>query len=404
MDRRKFVKTATVAALSAALSKDAHAENTSRPNYEVGAYYFPNWHVDPLNEETHGRGWTEWEILKRAEAKYPGHQQPKIPQWGYQNESDPTVFAKKIDAASSAGLNYFIYDWYWYRGKPFLNRALENGHLGASNRNKLKFCLMWANHNWINLFPARLHMPYQMQYPGSVDPKQFDIITSYIVKKYLSTPEYWKIGGAPYFSIYDLSNFLKGLGGIDGARTALDRFRKRAMAIGLPGLHLNAVDFGIRGVPGNDGPATMRGLVSKLGFDSVTSYCWIHNAKLETFPTTEYSDVALQSEQYWSEANRQFGVPYYPNVSMGWDSSPRTCQSDVFTLSDYPFLPIVKGNTPAAFRDALSRVKSHLNSQPGKTKIFNINAWNEWTEGSYLEPDTVHGMDYLNALKDALRS
>jgi hypothetical protein len=74
MDRRKFVKTAAVATLGATLSRDAHTENIPGPNYEVGAYYFPNWHVDPLNEETHGRGWTEWEILKRAEAKYPGHQ------------------------------------------------------------------------------------------------------------------------------------------------------------------------------------------------------------------------------------------------------------------------------------------------------------------------------------------
>ena len=402
MNRREFVKTTAISALAGALSIDTRAQNPRPSGYQVGAYYFPNWHVDPLNEETHGKGWTEWRILKRAEAKYPGHQQPKIPQWGYEDEADPTVFAKKIDAAANSGLTYFIYDWYWYNNKPFLNRALENGHLRAENGNRLKFCLMWANHDWINLFPARLHMPPQMQYPGSVDQAQFEVITNYILEHYFSAPTYWKIDGSPYFSIYDLSNFLKGLGGIDGARTALDRFRKKTIASGLQGLHVNAVDFGIRGAVGSRDPAGARNLVSRLGIDSVTSYAWIHNAKLNGFPTAEYADVALQAEQYWNRATLEFGIPYYPNVSMGWDSSPRTCQSDVYTRADYPFLPIVTGNSPAAFRDAISKVKAHLDGQPAEARIFNINAWNEWTEGSYLEPDTNHGTEYLDVIRDSL--
>jgi hypothetical protein len=404
INRREFVKTTAITALAATIPSLAETENVPHAGYEVGAYYFPNWHVDPLNEETHGRGWTEWELLKRAEPKYPGHQQPKVPQWGYEDESDPVVFAKKIDAAAGSGLSYFIYDWYWYRGKPFLNRALEQGHLAAANRQKLKFCLMWANHDWVNLFPARLHMPFQMQYPGSVDQAQLDIVTSYIAEHYFSSPEYWQVNGAPYFSIYDLANFIKGLGGIDGARTALDAFRKKTMAIGFSGLHVNVIDFGIRGFLGNNDPQATHDLVSKLGLDSVTSYCWVHNAKLNNFPTTNYADVARQSEQYWKQAAQQFGVPYYPNVSMGWDSSPRTCQSDVFTNAGYPFVSVVTGNSPAAFRDAMLRAKASADLQPGATKIFNINAWNEWTEGSYLEPDTVHGMAYLNAVRDALRS
>jgi len=114
-------------------------------HYQIGAYYFPGWHADPRNENAHGKGWTEWELLKRAEPRFPGHQQPKRPLWGYQDESDPRAFEKKISAAAGHGITHLIFDWYWYEGRPFLHRALENGYWNALNNSRLKFCLMWAN-------------------------------------------------------------------------------------------------------------------------------------------------------------------------------------------------------------------------------------------------------------------
>ena len=97
--------------------------------YEVAAYYFPNFHTDPRNEARYGKGWTEWELLRKAKARYPGHQQPKIPAWGYEDEADPKVFAKKITTGADFGLSAFLFDWYWYEGRPFLQRALEEGYL-----------------------------------------------------------------------------------------------------------------------------------------------------------------------------------------------------------------------------------------------------------------------------------
>src|SRR5512135_1016411 len=71
------------------------------PGYTVACYYFPNYHVDPRNEKQHGPGWTEWELVKRAEPRFEGHHQPNVPLWGYTDEADPAVMAKKIDAAAS---------------------------------------------------------------------------------------------------------------------------------------------------------------------------------------------------------------------------------------------------------------------------------------------------------------
>jgi hypothetical protein len=371
-----------------------------RRRYQIGAYYFPNYHVDPMNEAAHGPGWTEWNVVKKAGPRFPGHAQPKVPRWGYEDESDPKVFARKIDVAASHGLNHFIFDWYWYEGGPFLHRALENGYLKAPNNGRLRFALMWANHDWLDIQPAKFRMPPPLQYPGAVDRPMFEKITTYIVDKYFRHPSYWKIDGAPYFSIYELFRLVEGLGGIPATRDALDSFRRKTKAAGLPDLHLNAVVWGVKILPGEQTLKNPNELLAALGFPSVTSYVWIHHVPLPEFPVTPYDYVAREADKYRARAAAEFKLPYHPNVTMGWDSSPRTVQSDVFANAGYPFMATVGGNTPAAFKQALQSVKKFLDERTGQPPIFNINAWNEWTEGSYLEPDTVNGLAYLEAIHE----
>lgn len=369
-------------------------------DYQVGCYYFPGYHVDPRNEKEHGRGWSEWQLVRHATPRFPGHRQPLAPLWGCQDEADPKVMETKIAAAADHGLDYWIFDWYWYDDGPFLQRCLEEGFLRAQNCRRLQFCCMWANHDWMNIHPAKLNVPPVTNYRGAVQPATWATITDYLIARYFKHPGYFKVEGAPYFSFYDLAQLVQSFGGLDQARRALDGFRKQAVAAGLPGLHLNAVAWGQPILPGEKAPTDPVRLVKTLGFDSITSYVWVHHVNLPEFPTNPYAKIRDAYLEYWDGVEERFGLPYFPNVTMGWDSSPRTVQSDICEPGQpYPHGPMLAGNTPQAFREALQLTKQRLARQKGP-KILNINAWNEWTEGSYLEPDIVNGTQYLEAIRD----
>ena len=366
----------------------------------VACYYFGNYHPgDPRNTKNKGKGWSEWELLKAARPRFPRQAQSKVPLWGYEDESKPKVMAEKIAAAADHGIDVFIFDWYQYDDGPFLDRPLDRGFLKAKNIDRLKFALMWANHDWLDIMPARRGVKPPLLYPGTVTPETFEKIGDLVIKTYFLHPSYWRIDGRPYFSFYELTKLLDGFGSVAATRAALDRFRAKAVAAGLPGLHLNAVVWGQPILPGERTPVDAAKLVKELGFDSVTSYVWIHHVVLPE-QATDYNWVRDAYFKYWSEAERKFAVPYYPNITMGWDSSPRCHPDDEFGNFGYPFMNTMSGNTPERFKEALALTKQRMLADPQSPRILNINAWNEWTEGSYLEPDNVHRMKYLEAVRD----
>ncbi|MEI8093724.1 MAG: glycoside hydrolase family 99-like domain-containing protein [Spirochaetales bacterium] len=371
--------------------------NQTKP--QIGVYYFPNYHVDPRNEAWHGQGWTEWELVKAATPRFTGHRQPKVPLWGYLDESKPETAAKQINAAADHGIDAFIYDWYFYENGPFLNRALEEGFLKAPNTERLKFSLMWANHDWINIFPFKRSMNHTTLQSGLVTEATFEKATDYMIAHYFDQPNYWRVQGGLYFSFYELMGIIQGLGGRKETRRILDNFRAKVRKAGLGELHLNAVVWGIQNLPGEKKLENPDEMVKELGFDSVTSYVWVHNVPMEAYPSVEYSSYAQSAIQDWSKFRGQFSVPYFPNVSMGWDSSPRTVQSDVHGNLGYPFTPMLVGNTPNEFQKALAAAKEHVSDSKTPVPVLTINSWNEWTEGSYIEPDTEFGLAYLEAIK-----
>jgi Glycosyltransferase WbsX len=360
---------------------------------EVMAYYFPQWHRDPVNDALHDPGWTEWSVVKAATPRFPGHVQPKKPLWGYADESDPAHGSKIVDAALGHGLTGFIVDWYWFDNQPFLNGGLDRGLLGASRAADLKFALMWANHEWTDLYPAAAQQRTLLESPNSLE--QVEGAFEHIIDRYLRHPSYWRISDAAYFSIYDVPTFAAGLGGMNAAATVLARFRDRARTAGAGNLHLNAAtNFQIAD------PASM---ATRLGLDSITHYTWWHHrdSGFDTFPTTPYPRAHARARQTWREFLVTMPVAYVPNVTVGWDPTPRTMPWPMDRERGYPYTSVLVGNSPpaigSALRDAIEAVAT-----AGGPQVVTINAWNEWTEGSYLEPDEEHGFEYLKHVQAAI--
>ena len=373
-----------------------------QPAYEVIAYYFPQYHPDARNDAWFGKGWSEWDILKAARPRYPGHRQPIESAWGEFNEADPRWAAREIDLAADHGITTFLYDWYWYDGKPFLHDALESGFLAAPNNSRLKFALMWANHNWLDLYTAPAGVAPTMLTPGRIDRDGFERMTDYLVERYFSHPSYLKINGEPYFSLFELGLFIDGLGGLKEAQAALESFRVKTVAVGFPGLHLNTMVQQPNNLPGEVVVTDPVQTVTRLGFSSVTHYNWhqLYTPGEPEFPVVQYRDVAAYNYAQWEEYTNRYPIPYLPGVSMGWDSSPRTDQQIAYHRENYPWTSVYEGNTPEAFKEALYTIKAFLDRSESQQKLFTLNAWNEWTEGSYLLPDTVHGTAYLEAIKE----
>jgi hypothetical protein len=403
LDRRQFITGAGTVLLDRGVeAASALAQAAGAHDCITAAYYFGNFHIDPRNEKAHGNGWTEWNLVKAARPRFRGHHQPKVPLWGYGDEATPEVFSKKIAAAQQHGVDALLFDWYWYEDGPFLNRALENGYLKTSNNRDVQFALMWANHDWIDLHPAKLDGQKTVQFRGGISRKAFDAMCDRVVELF-QHPSYLKLEGKPYFSIYELSRFVEGLGGVSSAALALDGLRLKARSAGFSNVHVDAVTWGVKLLPGENGAQGPQ-LLRQLSINSTTSYVWVHHARLSNTCMTEYEDVRRQYERYRDRASSELGCMYFPNVTVGWDATPRTCQTDNFRVGAYPFTSVVVNNSPKAFEDSLRSAKQFaLAHLPAGKRLITLNSWNEWTEGSYLEPDTEHKNAYLEAVHKVFR-
>ena len=358
--------------------------------YDVAAYVWPAYQPELRWAELgiFGEGIGEWQNVKEAVPKWDGHCQPLVPLWGYENEADPKVVEKKIDAAVSHGVNVFIYDWYWYGGRPFLEDALDKGFLGVSNNGKMKFFVMWANHhvNWLWDNRAEDKRWGSPRWRGWVDADEFRKISDRWIAKYFSRPNYYRIGGKPVLMIYEVGTFVEGLGGDEKAAAALAEFRARCVNAGFDGVHIMACDYKLN-----------PDMVKRLGIDSATIYNMVHWSSPAGNP--DYSAWAEKGARRFDAAKEELGLPaYFAHASAGWDTNPRYPLSSV--------QPTVLGSTPEKFEAALRRAKNWCdgNTPDGMPKLITVNSWNEWTEGSYLEPDTRFKFGYLEAVKRVFAS
>lgn len=372
------------------------------PRPTILAYYFPDWHSDPRNTAWFGDGWDEWKLLDAARPRFEGHRQPRIPAAGHVDESDPAVAAAEIELAAQHGVDGFLVDYYWYDDGPYLSGALDKGLLKAANRTEVSFALMWANHELVDIFPythpaaAAAHRLKD----GAIGRPAFEKMVEHIIASYFREPNYLTVDGMPWFSLYEIGNFIVGMGGVEQARDALAWFRQQVVDAGFPGLYLDAVVWGFGVLPTAitiEDPAT---LITALGFDSSTSYVWIHHADLDTFDFPAGDPIRLREEAFadYERLAATLPVPFHPNVTVGWDSTPRISSQVPFAPGRYPFLPVFD-QTPAQFEAALHRAADFIQQHRTEHPIITLNAWNEWTEGSALLPDTTNGLAFLKALR-----
>lgn len=361
--------------------------------YDVAAYVWPAYTGDELRARMFWRdGMGEWQTVKNAKPRFEGHDFPRKPLWGYVNEADPKVMEMQIDAAASHGVNVFIYDWYWYDGRPFLENCLNDGFLKARNRDKMKFYVMWANHHANNLWNKELSDTEAGQtviWRGDADRAEFEIIAERLINKYFVLDNYYKIDGNPVLMIYDLGVFVSSLGGIDGARDAIKFLREKAKEAGFDGVHIQIAGrknehINYSGVDGGVSVDHDKAML-EIGADSFTHYQFCHTLDIDR----DYREIAADAARDWEEYDK-LGLPYFPHVSVGWDNTSRF----------YNYIGgITKNNTPENFKAALRNAKRFLDARPDLPPLVTVNSWNEWTEGSYLQPDTLNGYGYLEAIK-----
>lgn len=369
---------------------------------KILAYYFPDWHKDARNAAWFGQGWDEWVLLDEAKPRFEGHRQPRIPLHGVFDEATSENAAEQIRIAQEHGVDGFLVDYYWYDDGPYLQRALDEGLLKADNSSDIEFALMWANHELVDIFPhadPRNTRATRLK-DGAIDRAAFEAMVQHVIERYFSRPNYLTVDGRPWFTVYDIPNFVAGLGGVHEAADALDWFDREAQRAGFPGIHLDAVLWNSEVLPTTATQHTPASLVPRLGFRSATSYIWVHQADLSTFgfPTSPIEPLREAAFREYEKYATQLNIPFYPNVTVGWDPSPRTRQDQEFAEGRYPWTPIWDP-TPADFEVALREAQSFLDRHNPASPLITINAWNEWTEGSVLLPDTCNGYQYLEAIR-----
>lgn len=364
----------------------AMAESTTpiKP-VEVMAVYYPHWHVYPRGEEWFGKGWTEWEFVKTPKTRFPGQKIFK-PFMGYLDGKDPDDVAVEIDLASNCGIDVFLWDWYWYGGELMMQESLEQGFLKAPNRDKMKFALMWCFHERTDQFRPEYGKPRRRLSTLARTPEDFRAVIDYCIAHYFREPTYWRKNGRPFFSIYNAPDFVKSYGGPEKVNALFAEAAETMKRAGLPPVHWS-------GMTGSSGESR---LLAEAGFDSASSY----GCNAYTIPGWKermvkgegafpYSELVPLHEKKWDE-QKSGPLPFIPVVERGWDATYR-CRADVawpWKDPEYPYCGTITNNDVNTFEKLLREAKDAALADPNKPGAILINAWNEYTEGSWLLPDT----------------
>ena len=342
------------------------------------AYYLPQFHATPENDEYWGKGFTEWRNVARGQPRFKGHVQPRIPgDLGPYNLDDPDVMRRQIEMARAAGLHGFCFYYYWFGGRRVLDKPVE--HLLSDSTLDFPFTVMWANESWTRTWDGmEKEVLLQQDYDTAKDNDLVDDLA-----RHFKDPRYIRIDGRPLFFIYRP-------GQIPDAAATIAKWRKLfTKRHKLSPLIMMAQGFGDTNpdIYGLDGAIEFPPHKICEGLDDKTSTVELLDQDFAG-RVWKYDDVVASA---LAEPAPSF--PLIRTTTPYWDNEARRPGRST----------VMQGSTPAKFNAWLSRTIAFARKNPVHGEAFiAVNAWNEWAEGAYLEPDVHYGAAYLNALSRAL--
>jgi len=339
------------------------------------AFYLPQFHPIPENDEWWGTGFTEWRNVTKAKPLFSGHQQPHLPaDLGFYDLRAVETRRAQASLAREYGIHGFCYYHYWFNGKRLLERPFEE--VLRSGDPDLPFCLCWANEPWSRRWDGMEHEVLQPQSYGEED----DLNHIHWLLPALSDPRAIRIEGSPVFIVYQGHR-------LPEPQRTIDVWRREVEKAGLPGIYLIAVETGWDA--GWD--ATEVGFDAKLLFQPQFSI--LRSAVRIEIPGKPKLQV-YDYESAWPVLASPEPVGYrrYESVFPSWDNTARQGENGT----------VIHGSTPEAYEQWLTHSIRRAQAEPAEHRIVFVNAWNEWAEGAHLEPDTESGRSYLEATRRAL--
>ena len=338
---------------------------------KIVTFYLPQFHQIPQNDAWWGEGFTEWVNVRRAQPQFDGHAHPRVPAAGEYDLSQPGILADQSALARQHGIDAFCLYFYWFDGQRLLERPLEDYRRDPS---LLPYCISWANESWNRRWDGKEHEVLMPQsYPPGFAEEIFEAWYPHLV-----APHYLRHRDRPIVLLHraDL---------VPEVARVVKAWRHLASERGLPGLYV----VGAETKPGLD--------PRPLGLDAVAEFPPVGANTLRTAQLRPVAGVKPEfrgrllsydrlARRYMARATPPF--VRHRGVTPMWDNTARRGRHATVFI----------GSTPARFRQWITRACKDEESLRGREGLLFVNAWNEWAEGAYLEPDTQHGDAYLRAI------
>ncbi|WP_244547048.1 glycoside hydrolase family 99-like domain-containing protein [Bradyrhizobium sp. Gha] len=345
----------------------------TKPRAKVLAYYLTQFHAFPENDKWWGTGFTEWTNITRGVPRFKDHYQPRVPRdLGFYSLLDIEVMRQQVKLALAAGIHGFVYYYYWFNGKRLMERPLEQ-FLKARDI-KMPFCLMWANENWTRRWDGmESEVLISQDYLGEDDER---LLADFC--RHFKDPRYIRVQGRPLLMIYR-PRLIPDTAKVIARWRAIfaKKFREDPIII----MSQSFDDF----------DPTVMGLDGAIEFPphKITKYTPLvtSEAKIldDTFSGQIYSyDHVVKYSLDESRPN----FPLIKTAVPSWDNDARRQGTGL----------VIQGSTPQKYEAWLSALVEGAQRHTffGESFVC-VNAWNEWCEGAYLEPDLHFGSAYLNA-------